>query len=264
MYPNNGGLPFGAGHASAGVTAPALEWFLAEGATGDFFDLFVLIANPNAETRQPLGDLPAAERHRSSTQAYQVGRQAAASPSTSTRRAAALANTAVSTIVRSTNGVPVIVERAMWWPGPLSATTGGARAHSSPGSTATAARWALAEGEQDGARQRRDLPPHRQHGHDGRARRGSRSSSRTAAPRRRRWPSAPRAAAPCASPPAFPDAAGRRFGAIVESIAGPTALVVRTGDVHVGRRRHLGRRHQRPRHADRPRPVRAPIGRRSR
>ena len=28
------------------VTAPATRWFLAEGATGSFFDLYVLIANP--------------------------------------------------------------------------------------------------------------------------------------------------------------------------------------------------------------------------
>jgi hypothetical protein len=39
-----------------------------------------------------------------------------------------LANTAVSITVRSTNGVPVIVERAMWWPGRRTAPTGGARA----------------------------------------------------------------------------------------------------------------------------------------
>ena len=47
MYFTQGGVPFAAGHESAGVTAPALEWFLAEGATGSFFDLFVLLANPN-------------------------------------------------------------------------------------------------------------------------------------------------------------------------------------------------------------------------
>ena len=35
---------FDAGHESAGVTEPATEWFLAEGNAGDFFDLFVLIA----------------------------------------------------------------------------------------------------------------------------------------------------------------------------------------------------------------------------
>ena len=40
------GLAFGAGHESAGVTAPAMAWFLAEGATGPYFDLFVLVANP--------------------------------------------------------------------------------------------------------------------------------------------------------------------------------------------------------------------------
>ncbi len=39
---------FSAGHNSAAVDAPALRWFLAEGATGGTFDEFVLIANPNA------------------------------------------------------------------------------------------------------------------------------------------------------------------------------------------------------------------------
>ena len=47
MYTNKPGQPFAAGHESAGVTAPAMTWFLAEGATGPFFDLFVLVANPN-------------------------------------------------------------------------------------------------------------------------------------------------------------------------------------------------------------------------
>ena len=43
---------FGAGHESAGVTAPATQWFLAEGNTGPYFDLFVLIANPgNADAQ---------------------------------------------------------------------------------------------------------------------------------------------------------------------------------------------------------------------
>ena len=46
MYLTQPGQFFAAGHESAGVTAPATRWFLAEGATGPFFDLFVLIANP--------------------------------------------------------------------------------------------------------------------------------------------------------------------------------------------------------------------------
>lgn len=46
MYLGQAGKPFSAGHESAAVASPSTEWFLAEGATGDFFDLFVLIANP--------------------------------------------------------------------------------------------------------------------------------------------------------------------------------------------------------------------------
>jgi len=37
MYLTTGGLFYGAGHESAGITAPATQWFFAEGATGDFF-----------------------------------------------------------------------------------------------------------------------------------------------------------------------------------------------------------------------------------
>ena len=51
MYLTAPAAGFGAGHESAGVTAPPTQWFLAEGATGDFFDLFILIANP--QRRRP-------------------------------------------------------------------------------------------------------------------------------------------------------------------------------------------------------------------
>ena len=36
------------GHESVGVTLPSRSWFLAEGATGPFFETFVLFANPTA------------------------------------------------------------------------------------------------------------------------------------------------------------------------------------------------------------------------
>ena len=52
MYVSLPGQSFAAGHNSAGVTAPATRWFLAEGATGTFFDLFVLIANPSAQAAE--------------------------------------------------------------------------------------------------------------------------------------------------------------------------------------------------------------------
>ena len=45
-----GGPPvFKGGHESAGVTAPSTTWLLAEGATGDGFDTFILVSNPGSE-----------------------------------------------------------------------------------------------------------------------------------------------------------------------------------------------------------------------
>ena len=48
MYLSRDGQPFAAGHDSAGAAAAATSWFLAEGATGAYFDMFILIANPGS------------------------------------------------------------------------------------------------------------------------------------------------------------------------------------------------------------------------
>jgi hypothetical protein len=58
-----------------------------------------------------------------------------------------LAAASISTIATSINNVPIVVERAMWWP-----STGGPwyEAHNSPGETVTGTRWAMAEGESGG------------------------------------------------------------------------------------------------------------------
>ena len=51
MYMDTANPPqvFGAGHAGSGVTAANPRWFLAEGATGGFFDMYYLIANPSTQ-----------------------------------------------------------------------------------------------------------------------------------------------------------------------------------------------------------------------
>ena len=147
MYRDLPGQVFGAGHESAGIAQASTTWFLAEGATGPYFDLFVLMANPGADAASVevsflLPDGSTVEK------AYVL-------PPTSRftvwvdHEDGRLADTAVSTTVRSANGVPIIVERAMWWPG-SSATW--VEAHNSPGASTTAGRWALAEGEVGGAR----------------------------------------------------------------------------------------------------------------
>jgi hypothetical protein len=137
---------FAAGHESAGVTAPATRWFLAEGATGSFFNTFILIANPSAQAAavemQYLldGGGVITVPHNVAPRSRLTINAALEDPG--------LASANMSTVVTSTNNVPIVVERAMWWPaGP----GGWYEAHNSPGEITTGTRWGLAEGESGGS-----------------------------------------------------------------------------------------------------------------
>ncbi|AMY10650.1 Fibronectin type III domain protein [Luteitalea pratensis] len=142
MYDSRQGTTFAAGHESAGVTAPATRWYFAEGATGPFFDLFLLIANPadHGTDVQVTYLLPDGTRERrlhhvGPSQRYTIWVDQEGGP---------LADTAVSAIVESVDDTPIVVERSMWWPGDSRTWT---EAHNSPGATETGTRWAVADGE---------------------------------------------------------------------------------------------------------------------
>ena len=142
MYLSTPQQGFAAGHESAGVTAPSANWFLAEGATGPFFDLFILVANPNNQAASVRARY-LLESGEVVTKTYTVNPNSRFNIWVDYEDAK-LANAAVSTTITSTNGVPIIVERAMWW---------GAEwfeAHNSPGSTETGVKWAMAEGQLGG------------------------------------------------------------------------------------------------------------------
>ncbi len=136
--------PFGAGHAGAGVAAAAPRWFLAEGATGTFFDLYYLIANPSTQgTRVRITYLlpagaPIVREHDVARESRLTVAVDFVDP--------LLANTPVSAVVESLDGTGIVVERSMWWPGEGLWHEG----HLAAGATAAARRWALAEGEVDG------------------------------------------------------------------------------------------------------------------
>ena len=107
----------------------------------------------NSPTPTSRSTLPAARRHRRYTKTYACRRNSRLNiwvdletPDGTTGQP--LADTAVSTTLRSTNGVPIIVERAMWWPADRRP---GTRPTTPPGATATGTAWALAEGEVGGA-----------------------------------------------------------------------------------------------------------------
>ncbi len=147
MYLHRPGQPFAAGHESAGATEPATQWFLAEGATGPYFDLFVLVANPNPEAADVEARFLLPDGTVVSKQ-YTVGGNSRFNIWVDFEDPL-LVDTAVSTTVESLNGVPLIVERAMWWPGDGSTWHEG---HNSAGETTTGTRWAIAEGEVGGPR----------------------------------------------------------------------------------------------------------------
>jgi Ca2+-binding RTX toxin-like protein len=127
------------GHEAAGVADLSRTWFLAEGATGPFFETFVLVGNPNptpaAVTLTFLTD-----GGTTVTRNYQVGANSRLTVNIEVEDPA-LANAAVSTTV--TSDVPVVAERAMYWPG---APSQWQEAHNSFGATGVGTRWALAEG----------------------------------------------------------------------------------------------------------------------
>jgi len=140
MYSSAAGT-FAAGHDSAGVTSPSLDWFFAEGATGNFFDMFVLLANPNASPANVHASylLPSGQTVQKD---YVV-------PANSRRTLNVqledpqLSGTAVSTRLTSTNGVSFLAERSMWWPHGQNWS----EAHNAAGATTTGTRWGVGDGE---------------------------------------------------------------------------------------------------------------------
>jgi Ca2+-binding RTX toxin-like protein len=130
---------FDGGHESAGVPAGSTSWFLAEGATGSFFETFVLVGNPNPS--------PANLTFTFLTDGGQTVVRHKTVPANGRltinveTEDALLANAAVATSLVADQ--PVVAERAMYWPGPPSTW---AEAHNSFGTTALALKWGLAEG----------------------------------------------------------------------------------------------------------------------
>jgi hypothetical protein len=145
MYRSGPGQYYALGTNSMGVTAPATRWFLAEGATGGFFDLFVLFANPSNSDATLRVDY-AREDAVVITRNYVV--PAHSRFSVFVDDIPGLTDTSVATTVTSTNNVPIVVERAMYWPNGFFNYHEG---HTSAGTTQTARRWVVASGDGDAA-----------------------------------------------------------------------------------------------------------------
>ena len=136
---------FAGGHASAGAPDASTTWLFAEGATGAYFDTYVLLANP--------GTTPATVTLRylldngtTITQERTVAPNARLTVDVE-QADPRLASAAFSTEV--TSDVPIVAERSMYWvgePGPWT------EAHNTVGVTAAGTKWLLAEGREGGER----------------------------------------------------------------------------------------------------------------
>jgi hypothetical protein len=130
---------FNGGHDSAGATAPSTTWFLAEGATGPFFETFILLANPgDVDATATLTYLTSSGTPLTSTKTVPAHRRLTINLET---ESPALANAAVSTLVSSTQ--PILAERSQYWPDPA---PNWYEAHNSFGVTTLGTSWGLAEG----------------------------------------------------------------------------------------------------------------------
>jgi len=131
------------GHGSAGATAAATDWFLAEGATGEFFETFVLVANPSSNPADVTFTF-LTDGGASITRTKRVPANGRLTVNIELEDPA-LANAAVATRVTSTQ--PVVVERSQYWPFTPDQWY---EAHNSFGQTAIGRHWGLSEGRVGG------------------------------------------------------------------------------------------------------------------
>lgn len=130
------------GHESAGVGALSEVWYHAEGATGPEFDTWLLVGNPN----DVAADLKITFYRDSGGPIEKfktVGAKQRYTENIEWLDPVNLGSNTFSIKVESLNGVPVVSERAMYWPGTFAEWE---EAHNSLGVTEPATRWALAEG----------------------------------------------------------------------------------------------------------------------
>jgi CSLREA domain-containing protein len=143
MYSSCFGANWRGGHDAAATPAPASEWFFAEGATGSFFDLYLLLANFGNQTSNVEIEY-LFDNGESLVKQYDVPGNSRVSIDVA-NQSPQLSSANVSAIVRSTNAVPVVAERAQWWP-----HGGWYESHVSAGVVQSGIEWQIAGAEAGG------------------------------------------------------------------------------------------------------------------
>jgi subtilisin-like proprotein convertase family protein len=143
MYFGDGPSLLAGGHVSAGAPDASTSWFFAEGATGSFFDTFLLVGNPGAEPANIT--LTYLLDNGQTVTANKIVPANARLTVDVESEAPALA--AASFATQLTSDAPIVAERAMYWLGDPAPWT---ESHDSLGVAATGTKWLLAEGRVGG------------------------------------------------------------------------------------------------------------------
>jgi hypothetical protein len=141
MYLSSETKVWEAGTGGTGVTSPANRWYFGEGATGSFFDAWILLSNPGS-TPSTVEVRYVADNGADVTKTHTVpaGRRITIRV---VDEDASMMNTSFATFVTSTNAVPVVAERAMWWRAAEGRWTAG---HVGVGFTEGGRKWVTADG----------------------------------------------------------------------------------------------------------------------
>ena len=121
------------------VTVTVFTYTLAEGATGTFFDLDILVANPNITPAPIVATFLKAD---GSTVTRNFTVNATSRFTIRVDDIAGLEESAPSTVIASTSALPLVVERTMFW------DAQGYGAHGGPAVEGPRTRWLFAEGSQ--------------------------------------------------------------------------------------------------------------------
>lgn len=141
---------YNGGAAVTGNNVPSTTWFHAEGATGSFFDTYILMGNPNpTPATVTMTYLP--ETGPSVVRVHDIAANSRLTVNIEDEAASLTAagggTLGVSVSISSTQ--PIVSERSMYWPG--NATTW-SESHASFGVPALGTKWALGEGRVGGPR----------------------------------------------------------------------------------------------------------------
>jgi SpoIID/LytB domain protein len=140
MYFDYNGLT--GGSDGMGATAPSPTWYFGEGYTGGQFDTYVLVQNPDSK---PAGIRVTFTKPNGKAVVKSYTIKPDSRLTIPVDRVAGLADAEVATTVKSTNGVGVIAERAMYfnYDNGFDQRSGG---HDAPGVTTPSTLWYFAEG----------------------------------------------------------------------------------------------------------------------